>query len=125
MQNGSNKKFYWFLVISIIIGLSPMLLYPFSGYYGKKEFYSGWLHSPIYQFPGGDYNVSPPNFAITVMQVTTLLTVLMFLTSLLITIYLLIRKKYKLGLFYLIPCFLNITLLILSLNLVGWLILID
>lgn len=48
-----------------------------------------------------------------------------FLISPLISIYMLFRKKYKLGFLYLFACLVNIPLLFLSLRVVGWLIIVD
>ena len=119
------KRFYWFLFFTIIVGLLPIVLYPFSGYFGQQEYYSGWNHTPTYQFPDGSYNVAPPNLVILLMQITAFIPVLLFLISPLISIYMLFRKKYKLGFLYFIACLVNIPLLFLSFRVVGWLIIVD
>ena len=121
----ARKRFYWYLIFTIIVGLLPIFLYPFSGYFGQQEYYSGWNHTPTYQFPDGSYNVAPPNLVILLMQISAFIPVLLFLISPLISIYMLFRKKYKLGFLYFIACLVNIPLLFLSLRVVGWLIIVD
>ncbi len=120
----SEKKNYWYLIFTIIVGLLPIILYPFSGYFGQQEYYSGWNHTPTYQFLDGSYNVAPPNLIILLMQITAFMTFVLFLISPLISIYMLFRKKYKLGFFYFIACLVHIALLLLSMRVVGWLIIV-
>ena len=55
-----NRLFYCFLGATFFVGILPIILYPFSRYFGKEEEYSEGNHGPLHQFPDGDWNRPPP-----------------------------------------------------------------
>ena len=117
-----NKRFYWFLVITSFVGILPIILYPFSGYFGKQNDFSKGNHGPLHQYPDGDYYDAIPRGVDWLIDKTCLFPILiMLLLSVIISIYLLFAKKYKVGFAYLITAGLSFVLLIFQFLVLWWL----
>jgi hypothetical protein len=55
-----NTVFLKFLVKTFFVGVLPIILYPFSRYFGKENNYSEGNHGPLHQYPDGDYFGASP-----------------------------------------------------------------
>jgi hypothetical protein len=117
-----NRRFYWFLGATFFAGILPIILYPFSRYFGKEEEYSGGNHGPLHQFPAGDWNGPPPQGIDWLIEKTAFMPILMmFILSLIVILFFLFTKKIKIGFSYLIPALLSFILIFCQAIILLWL----
>jgi hypothetical protein len=117
-----NSRFLIFLVLTLFVGAFPILLYPFSQYFRRQNEFSEGNHGPLHQFPAGDYNYAQPKGIDWLIDITFLWpTLIMFIISLIVFLYYLFSKKYKIGFSYLIPALLSFVLMICQFITLYWL----
>lgn len=117
-----NRRFYWFLGATFFVGILPIILYPFSRYFGKEEEYSEGNHGPLHQFPDGFWNESPPQGIDWLIEKTAFMPILiMFILSLVLFLFFLVTKKIKIGFSYLIPALLCFVLMCFQTIILYWL----
>jgi hypothetical protein len=47
-----RRKYIRFTGVVVFIGIFPLLLYPFSEYFGMQAEYQTWNHGPLYSYSG-------------------------------------------------------------------------
>ena len=117
-----NRRFFCFLGATFFVGILPIILYPFSRYFGKEEEYSEGNHGPLHQFPDGDWNGPPPQGIDWLIEKTAMMPILMmFILSVVVFLFFLFTKKIKIGFSYLIPALLSFVLTICQVIILYWL----
>jgi hypothetical protein len=92
-----NSVFLIFFGFTFLIGVLPLVLYPFSAYFQEQNEYSEENHGPLHQYPNGDYYESAPQGVDWFISISLLYLMLMVLiVSLIAFIYHLRPKKIKL-----------------------------
>ena len=104
-----SRKFYKFCLVTIFIGLFPLLIYPFSRFYGQEDEWKaeGWYnHGPLHEFS----DTPPADIFQNLIDLLIGLTFFwpiffMVAISILMIIYYFFQLKIKKGLIYFIPAF--------------------
>lgn len=74
-------RHFGFLIFTFFIGVLPIILYPFSGYFGKQNDYGSdkTNHGPLHQYPDGNYYEDSPHGVDWVIEKTYVFPMLIIL----------------------------------------------
>ena len=121
-SNAFNRKFLYTAILTLFVGLLPLVLYPFSEYYGRESEFAEMNHGPFHQYPGGDYQVAAPQGVDWIIDVIFgWPPILFFLLLVGFFIVLLFRKQFKIAFAYLLIALINFALFFLQMGLIYWL----
>jgi len=119
-----SKKYYEFCFVIIFIGLFPLLIHPFSRFYGQEDDWKaeGWNHGPLHEF-----SYTPPadifhDLIDSLISLTFFWPIFfMVAISIIMIVYYFFQLKIKKGLIYFIPAFVAFFLLLVQYGVLFWL----
>ena len=112
-------SFIWITGITIGVGCIPLIIYPFSEYFGKSGEFADSNHGPLY-FIDEIPNVNLVDLIINYL-IGWPLMITLFL-SIIFSGYYMLRINIKRGLLFFIPALLSILFIILQLSTIFWLV---
>lgn len=116
-----SKNYFWFLAVVIIVGVLPLILYPFTTCYAVKDVYMSGNYSPLYLFHDNYLFSSEATFVDNLFFLTGIFPVFILLyVSVAIFIISLCRMRLRVMLSYIIPVILAAVFAYLQMKHLEW-----